>query len=138
MSVLTFTSFLADFASLPDPRIARRRRYPLLEILFLCVSASLSGFEEWDEIVDFSRAKLPWLRSYLPFAAGVASHDTLNRVMSRLEPRAFEQCFTEWVQRSLVLPDGAQVCLDGKRLRRSATARQQRTPHAHMLISYSG
>ena len=28
------------------------------------------------------------------------------------------------------LPDGAQICLDGKRLRRFATARQQQTPHA--------
>ena len=30
----------------------------------------------------------------------------------------------------MTLPDGAQICLDGKRLRRSATVRQQQTPHA--------
>ena len=130
MSALSFTSFLTDFATLPDPRIARRRRYPLLEILFLCVSASLSGYEEWQQVVDFGRAKLAWLRTYLPFAAGVPSHDTLNRVMGLLEPRAFEQCLIAWARRGVTLPDGAQVCLDGKRLCRSATARQQQTPHA--------
>ena len=45
MSELNLTSFLTDFAALPDPRLARRRQYPLLEILFLCVSASLSGYD---------------------------------------------------------------------------------------------
>ena len=80
--------------------------------------------------VDFGRAKLAWLRTYLPFAAGVPSHDTLNRVMGLLEPRAFEQCLIAWARRGVTLPDGAQVCLDGKRLCRSATARQQQTPHA--------
>ena len=110
--------------------MARRRQYPLLEILFLCVSASLSGYEEWDEIVDFGQAKLAWLRRYLPFAAGIPAHDTLNRVMGRLDARAFEKCLISWAQRCIVLPSGAQICVDGKRLRRSATARQQQTPHA--------
>ena len=124
MSKLSLTSFLTDFAVLPDPRLTRRRQCPLLEILLLCVSASLSGYEEWDEIVDFGQAKLAWLRRYLPFAAGIPAHDTLNRVMSRLEPRGFELCLITWAQRSVTLPDGVQIYLDGKRLRRSATARQ--------------
>ena len=130
MSELSLTSFLTDFAVLPDPRPTRRQQCPLLEILLFCVSASLSGYEEWDEIVDFGVAKLGWLRRYLPFAARIPAHDTLNRVMSRLEPRGFEQCLITWVQRSVTLPEGTQICLDGKRLRRSATARQQQTPHA--------
>ena len=45
MSELNLTSFLTDFAALPDPRLARRRQHPLLEILLLCVNASLSGYE---------------------------------------------------------------------------------------------
>lgn len=57
MSELNLPSFLANFAALPDPRLARRRQYPLLEILLLCVSASLSWYEEWDEIIDFGLAK---------------------------------------------------------------------------------
>ena len=91
MSELSSTIFSANFAARPDPRLARRRQYPLLEILLLCVSVSLSGYEEWGETVDFSLAKLAWLRRYLPFAAGIPAHDTLNRVMSRLEPRGFDK-----------------------------------------------
>ncbi|WP_081867484.1 ISAs1 family transposase [Hymenobacter sp. IS2118] len=130
MMTSNLTSLLTDFATLPDPRIARRRQYPLLEILLVCVSAGVSGYGGWEEIADFGCAKLAWLRTYLPFEQGIASHDTLNRVMSRLDPRAFEKCFIDWVRQGLVLPDGAQICVDGKRLRRSATARQQQTPRA--------
>jgi len=73
MSELNLTPFLTDFAALPDSRLARRRQHPLLKILLLCVSASLSGYEEWDEIVDFGLAKLAWLRRYLPFCGGHSS-----------------------------------------------------------------
>ena len=58
MSALNLTSFLTDFLALPDPHLARRRQYPLQEILLLCVSVSLNGHEEWDEIIDFGLAKL--------------------------------------------------------------------------------
>lgn len=131
MDSLTLTSFLTDFAPLPDPRIARHRRYPLLEVLLLCVSAGVSGYQTWEEIVDFGRLKLDWLRQYLPFAHGIPSHDTVNRVLRLLDARAFEQCLLQWSSRSLHLPDGTQVCFDGKRLRRSATAAAQQTPYAH-------
>ena len=102
----------------------------MLEILLLCVSASLSGYEEWDEIVDFGVAKLAWLRRHLPFTVGIPAQGTLNRVMSRLEPRGFEKCLIAWVQRCVKLPEGAHICLDGKRQRRSGTAWQQQTPQA--------
>ena len=50
--------------------------------------------------------------------------------MGQLDPRAFEKCLINWVQRRIVLPSGAQICVDGKRLRRSATLQAQRTAHA--------
>ena len=130
MELFDFPTFLTDFEGLCDPRIVRHRKYPLLEILFLCVSAGLCGYQEWEEIAAFGRLKLPWLRTYLPFRAGIPSHDTLNRVLQLLDPRAFERCFVQWSTRTLVLPSGTQLCFDGKRLRRSATAQQQQTAHA--------
>lgn len=129
-SSLTFRSFLEDFAAVPEPRVVRSRKYELMEILFLCLSAGVSGYDDWEEIVDFGRSKLAWLRTYLPYAAGIPSHDTVNRVMGLIDVRAFEKCFITWVQRSITLPSGAQICFDGKRLRRSATAQQQQTAHA--------
>ncbi len=44
--------------SVEYPRIDRSKLYPLIEILFLTTSAVLSGFEDWDEIVDFGEEKI--------------------------------------------------------------------------------
>lgn len=122
-----YRSLIEAFAPLKDPRIERSKVYPLMEIVFLSVCAVLSGYEEWDEIVDFGEAKMNWLRKYLPYEQGIPSHDTLNRVISLVDDRAFEQCFIDWVQMSITLPEGMVIHLDGKGISRSATIQQQQT-----------
>ncbi len=121
---------LEILSQLDDPRSDRHKKYPLLEIVFLTVSAVLSGFEDWDEIVDFGESKLEWLRRYLPYEHGIPSHDTLNRVISLLDYRVFEKCFIDWATLDLVLPNGTIINVDGKRLRGSATKQEQQLPHA--------
>ncbi len=71
-------TLLASLSNIEDARIDRKKLYPLNEILFMTTSAVLSGFEEWDEIVDFGNTKLDWLRKYLPFENGIPSHDTVT------------------------------------------------------------
>ncbi|MFN8304594.1 MAG: transposase family protein [Saprospiraceae bacterium] len=84
---------LAALEKVQDPRIDRKKLYPLIEVLFLTTSAVLSGFEDWDEIVDFGEEKLTWLRKYLPYENEIPSHDTINRVVSLIDYRMFEECF---------------------------------------------
>ncbi len=115
------------FGSLPDPRIDRTKRYGLIEIIFLTICAVLSGFETWDEIEDFGNEKLSWLQQYLPYEQGIPSHDTINRVMSMINHKVFEECFMNWATMGLVLPGGTQISIDGKKLRGSATKKQQQT-----------
>ena len=44
---------LSHFQTLEDPRIDRTKRYPLIEIIFLIISATISGCEGWKSIRDF-------------------------------------------------------------------------------------
>ena len=48
--------------SLPYPRVQGRTTYPLAEVLFLVISAVLSGTATWEEIQNFGEQKLEWLR----------------------------------------------------------------------------
>ena len=107
------------FSGLEDPRIDRTKFYPLMEIIFLTISAVLSGCQTWDEIADFGEAKLDWLKTYLAFEQGTPSHDTINRVMSLIDYRAFEDSFICWANMLLRLPHGAIISIDGKTLRGS-------------------
>jgi len=119
-----------SFESLEDPRSAQRVKYPLIEIIFLAVTAVISGANEWEEIVDFGQEKLEWLRRYLKYENGIPAHDTINRVIGMINYRAFEKCFMSWATLSIILPGGVVINLDGKKLRSSATKREQQTAHA--------
>lgn len=121
---------LEHLNQVPEPRQSAKIDYPLDEILFLTISAVVSGCNGWDEVVDFGEDKLDWLRGFRPFANGIPSHDTMNRVMSLINPAAFEQMFVLWVNQNLALAEGTHISIDGKKLRGSATKLEQQTARA--------
>ncbi|MGL5323683.1 MAG: transposase family protein, partial [Aeromonas sp.] len=64
-------SFLDHFSNLSDPRSHINRRHDLLDIVFLTVSAVLSGAEGWVDIKSFGDEKLAWLRKFRRFENGI-------------------------------------------------------------------
>ena len=74
-------SLLASFADVPDPR-TRACRYPWDELMLTALCGVCSGADDWVGVVDWATLKLDWLRQYLVFNNGVASHDTFSRVFS--------------------------------------------------------
>jgi len=84
-------SLLEAFEELRDPR-ARECAYQLEELLLVAICAVISGAESWTSVVEWSEMKLDWLRGHLPFAKGIASHDTFRRVFSLLDAKQFEAC----------------------------------------------
>jgi predicted transposase YbfD/YdcC len=109
-------SIMDAFADLRDPR-CRECRYPLEEILFTALCATLCGVEDWETIVLWGRTQLAWLRGHLPFANGIPCDDTFRRVFGRLSPVLFEQCFIEWVAHLCPSLAGQHVAIDGKTVR---------------------
>jgi len=51
------TDFMTRFSVIKDPRIERCKKHALLDILFLTVSAVLSGARGWEDIEDFGHAR---------------------------------------------------------------------------------
>lgn len=107
------------FADLKDFRVERTKHYPLLEIIFLVLSGVISGADNWEEIADFGADKLSWLRKYYPYKNGIPSHDTINRVMSKINHKHFNECFISWVQSLSKLPMGSLINFDGKTIKGS-------------------
>jgi hypothetical protein len=122
-------ALIGRFEGITDIRIERKKLYPLNEILFLSISAVISGYSEWDEIVDFGEEKMEWLRQYLPYKNGIPSHDTVNRVLGLIDYRSFETFFIDWVDSLSVSLGGKVINIDGKKLRSSVDKQLQQTPH---------
>lgn len=108
------------FANLPDPRRQTRNKLHKLEdIVMITLCAVLGGYEDWVSIEDFACENETWFRKFLELPNGIPSHDTLSDVIGRIDPNAFKQAFSDWVQAGLPELAGHQVAIDGKSLRGS-------------------
>ncbi len=137
------------FAQVPDPRHrAFPGRHLLSDVLVIALSAMLCGAKSWEAIADFGRTKQAWFRSIgLQLRQGTPSHDTFERIFAALDPLAFQNAFTSWINgvcRKLGL---GHVPIDGKACRGaigpegtclhlvSAWAHQQRLSLAQVAVA---
>lgn len=109
------------FRRLKDPRLNRRKRHLLLDIIVIAVCGVVCGCNDWQQIVTFGQARHAWLKKFLRLPNGIPSHDTFERVFDRLAPRAFQVCFREWMQALHEQLGLCQIAIDGKTLRGSAS-----------------
>ena len=128
--------FIYHFSKLPDPRVDRTKRYPLIEIILLIVSATLSGCEGWKQIKDFGEVKLQWLKRFLPYENGIPVDDTIARVMRKLNTKSFQTCFVKWIKSVAKQTDGDVIAIDGKTLRGSHNHREGKSA-IHMVSAWS-
>ena len=129
-------SIQAHFSVLPDPRIDRRRRHKLLDILAIALCAGLCGIDDWAGVELFAKLKEGWFRSFLELPGGIPSHDTFGRVFSRLDPKAFEACFRSWIMALTQAATEGVVAIDGKSLRGSFDTASGKHP-LHMVSAFA-
>jgi len=119
MDVTTQGGWLRAFDDLEDPRVDRTKDHLLSDILAITILAVICGAEGFTDIAHFGRAKLKWLKTFLPLPKGIPSHDTFGRVFAMLDPAGFERCFQRFVGAMVQRTGGVLIAIDGKTLRRS-------------------
>lgn len=128
-------AFEAHFARLKDPRIKRKRLYPLIEILFVVLCGMICGAESWRDFVVFGKEKIDFLKQYFPFTNGIPCKDTFARLFAVLDPGAFKICFIEWIK-SLQKALKDIIAIDGKTLCNSMDE-QNAVPAIHMVSAFA-
>jgi predicted transposase YbfD/YdcC len=104
------------FRSLKDPRRRHGRRHLLLDIVVIAVCAVTGGADNWEEIAAFGRRHESWFRRYLALPSGIPSHDTLARVLARLDPQVFQRCLRDWLLAFGDVLRCKHIAIDGKTL----------------------
>ena len=110
---------LRAFTQLKDPRMNRTKHHPLENILVISICAVICGADGPTDIAEFGRYKEDWFKTFLTMPKGIPSHDTFGRVLEKLDPLAFEQCFVAWINDLAVATEGRLIAIDGKTLRGS-------------------
>ena len=111
-------NFLDYFDNFEDPRVDRNKLYPMSEILLITLSAVISGAEGWKDVENFGKAKIKFLKKYLPFENGIPSDDTFRRFFRAIDSKKFQQNFLNWIN-ALNIPKCKSIAIDGKTSRRS-------------------
>lgn len=109
------------FRKLKDPRINRLKLHLLPDIIVIALCAVLCGAKDWQQVETFGKQRLDWLRRFLKLPNDIPSHDTFERVFDRIDPRAFQQCFQNWVAAIAEKLNIKHIAIDGKTLRGSGS-----------------
>jgi len=110
---------LQAFATLPDPRKSRNQIYPLIDIIAVAIIGILCSGNDWVNVVKWANAYEGWFQSVGLCVNGVPSHDTIGRFFRLVDPKAFENCFVQWIQmiadkvQGVIAIDGKTICNSG-------------------------
>lgn len=126
MNPILQTEILAIFSGIEDNR-QHNILHPLPEVLFLVLCGIMSDCESLESINDFGNDKIEWLRNYLPYKNGIASPDTIARVLGRLSPEDMAACIQSWAKKYFSPKKDCLLQIDGKSLCGTANNKEKQT-----------
>ena len=126
---------LKHFSELKDDRQAWRVLYPIQEVLLLVTCATIASCDDFDDIVEWGKHHLDFLRRFSEFYHGIPCARWLRDLVNRLDPALFQRCFNGWV--ATVWPDRHEfIAIDGKTSRRTHDHRKG-LKALHTLSAYA-
>src|SRR5262245_16994129 len=126
---------LQHFSKLDDCREPWRVMYPLKEVLLLVVCATITGCDDFDDIVAWGKHHLDFLRRFSEFYHGIPCDRWLRTLVNRIDPIFFGRCFNSWVAE--LWPGRHEfIAIDGKTSRRTHDKRKG-LKALHTLSAYA-
>jgi predicted transposase YbfD/YdcC len=122
---IRFEEIVGHFDELEDPRSTINQKHPFVSVVVIALMAVLAGAVGPTSIAEWANCKEEFLRRMLHLPHGVPRKDVFRRVLSLLNPTAFQTCFAHWLT---MLRDQAAAAseidqpifaVDGKTARRS-------------------
>lgn len=113
--------FREALSSLPDPRRAQGRRYPLVSVVVIALMAMVCGCDDAEAMDVWGEANAEWLAGILKLPHGTPTQDVFLSVFAALDPVAFHRVFLSWMEllRLGLRVMGKHIAVDGKTSRRS-------------------
>ncbi|HWN08000.1 MAG TPA: ISAs1 family transposase [Pyrinomonadaceae bacterium] len=113
------------FDELEDPRSTINQKHPFVSVVVISLMAVLAGASGPTTIAQWAKYKAAFLLRVLDLPNGVPRKDVFRRVLSLLNPTAFQTCFAAWLTAlrdqaaEATKIDQPVYAVDGKTARRS-------------------
>src|SRR6476469_4149248 len=127
----------AHFATIPDHRGRRGRRYPLPLLLTLAVLAKLAGYSQLREVADWARLRQTELTTLLGFPRATLPHPTTwSRIFApACDPAEVDHALHAfWTRPRPRAGSHFRLSLDGKTL--AGTIPLGQTAGVHLVAAY--
>ncbi len=114
-----FQNFMIIFKDQTDTRMQGKVKHLMSDIIMITFLAILARCDGWDEITMFAKSKEKWLKQFLELPNGIPSHDTIQRVISLLNPETlYSSCIKFLIEKidELTVKDETKdvLSMDGK------------------------
>lgn len=129
-------AFSQHFSPITDTRQTAKVTYPLHDVLFITLCGVIAGAEGWADIHFYAEGHQEWFKKHGFLVDGIPVDDTIARIISRIDPEQFSECFVGWMQSVYELSQGEVIAIDGKTLRGSYT-RDDRQATIHMVNAFA-
>jgi predicted transposase YbfD/YdcC len=122
---VTLDEVVGYFDALEEPRSTINLKHPLVSVVVIAMMAVLAGAGGPTAIAKWAACKEEYLLGVLSLPNGIPRKDVFRRVLSSLQPGAFQACFATWLQSLRARAAAASgvakpvFAVDGKTSRRS-------------------
>lgn len=127
---ITLEEVVGYFDELEDPRSTINQKHPFVSVVVIALMAVLAGASGPTTIAQWAKYKAAFLLHVLDLPNGVPRKDVFRRVLSLLNPTAFQTCFAAWLNTlreqaaAATEIDQPVYAVDGKTARRSHDRRK--------------
>lgn len=108
------TYIIQALSKIPDPRQAWKVKHSLAEILLISILAVTAGANSSGEIHLFAVKRKEWLREFMELKNGVPGRLTIERVLQRMNGKAFQAIFEDIMKNLQRKSAETVVSIDGK------------------------
>ena len=119
------------FRNLRDPRRDHLKQHLLIDIVTIAICGVIGGANTWVDMETFATNRHAWLAQFLQLPNGIPSHDTIERVLSLINPRSFQRCVLAWLRPVTEALNIKHIAIDGKTQRGSV---KSSSPHHYLHL----
>ena len=113
------------FSILEDPRTGGNKKHHFGEVLFMVVTATLCGMNNFAEIEDFCELQLDWFRKWIKAPNGTPTAQTFANIFAIIDSEHFNDCLRAHLATISPALRDEVIAIDGKSLRGSHTLKQK-------------
>ncbi len=110
-------SIISHLERIEDPRTDINVKHDLIDVMFLTISAVLSGADGWKSIQEFGDMQLEWLRKHRHFAHGIPRRHCIANIIKALDTDALLSALLAWINSRREAKGVSHIAIDGKVMR---------------------